>query len=139
VPVLPVPSSESFPVLLSSSLFHTLSVLFEVTVAVIKHHDQKSKLGRKGFIEFMVPQHCSSLKEVRAGTQNRAEAKERPWRSGAYCFDPYGLPSLLSDSSQNHVPGGDFILNGLSPPTSLTKKMPTSLPTALVYGSIFSI
>jgi hypothetical protein len=43
-------------------------VLAEVTVAAMKHRDQ-SNLGRKGFISLPLPQHCLSLKAVRAGTQ----------------------------------------------------------------------
>jgi hypothetical protein len=43
------------------------SVLVKVTV-VLKHHHQ-SNFGREGFIWLMLPHHCSSLKEVRTGTQ----------------------------------------------------------------------
>jgi hypothetical protein len=34
----------------------------------------RSKLGRKGFIRLTLPNHCSSLKEVRTGTQAGQEA-----------------------------------------------------------------
>jgi hypothetical protein len=34
---------------------------------LLKHHDQ-SNLGMEGFIWPILPQHCSSLKEVRTGT-----------------------------------------------------------------------
>ena len=39
-----------------------------VSIAVIKHHGQ-SNLGKKMFPWFMLPYHCSSLKEVRTGTK----------------------------------------------------------------------
>jgi hypothetical protein len=40
-----------------------------------KHHDQeRSKLGRKGFIQLILQHCCSLLKEVRTGTQAGQEA-----------------------------------------------------------------
>jgi hypothetical protein len=48
------------------------SVLVRVTVAVVKHPDQR-KLGRKGSICLTLPSHCSSSEEVRTGTQVRQE------------------------------------------------------------------
>jgi hypothetical protein len=42
-------------------------VLVSVTIALMEHHNQKSK-RRKGFIWLTLPQHCSSSKEVRTGT-----------------------------------------------------------------------
>jgi hypothetical protein len=36
---------------------------------VTKHHDQKSKLLRKEFIQFTLPDHNPSLEEVRIETQ----------------------------------------------------------------------
>ena len=39
-----------------------------------KHHDLRSKLGRKGFIQLTLPHCCSSPKEVRTGTQAGQEA-----------------------------------------------------------------
>jgi len=58
------------------------SALVRVTIAVMRHRD-RSSLGRRGFT--WLPQHCSSVKEVRTGTQNRAgiwrqELMQRPWR-----------------------------------------------------------
>lgn len=43
-----------------------------VTSAVMKYYDQ-SNLERRGFIWLTLPDHCSSSKEVRIGTQNKAE------------------------------------------------------------------
>jgi hypothetical protein len=55
-------------------------VLVRMTIAVMKRHDQKIKLGRKGFI--WLPLSCSSLKEARnsnrAGTW-RHELMQRLW------------------------------------------------------------
>jgi hypothetical protein len=39
-----------------------------------KHHDLRSKLGRKGFTQLKLPYCCSSPKEVRTGTQAGQEA-----------------------------------------------------------------
>jgi hypothetical protein len=36
-----------------------------VSVAAMKYHDHKRKLGRKGFIHLMLPHHSSSPKKVR--------------------------------------------------------------------------
>lgn len=57
-------------------------ILVRVSVAAMKHHDQKSKKGGDGLIWLTFLYCCSSLKEVRAGTQTGqepradAEAKE---------------------------------------------------------------
>jgi hypothetical protein len=47
-------------------------VLVRVAMAVMKHHDQ-STLEREGLIRLLLPQHCSSLKEIRTGTQTEQE------------------------------------------------------------------
>jgi hypothetical protein len=39
-----------------------------------KHHEARSKLGRKGLIQLTLPHCCSSPKEVRTGTQAGQEA-----------------------------------------------------------------
>ena len=56
----------------------------KVFTAVMKYHDQ-SNVVRKGFIWLMFPHLCSSLWEVRTGTQTgqeprRQELMQRPWR-----------------------------------------------------------
>jgi hypothetical protein len=48
------------------------AVLVKISIVVIKHHDQ-SNWRRKGFIWLTLPQHCSSSKEVRIGTQARQD------------------------------------------------------------------
>ena len=57
------------------------NVLVGVCIAAMKHHDQ-SKLGRKGFIPLTFMQHCSSLREVRAGCQTGQEHGGRSWCRG---------------------------------------------------------
>jgi hypothetical protein len=47
-------------------------ILVWVSVAMEKHHDQ-SNLGRKGFSQLKLPDHSSSSKEVRTGTQTMQE------------------------------------------------------------------
>lgn len=37
-----------------------------ITTAVMKH---QKNLGKKGFIWIALPQHCSSLKKIKTGTQ----------------------------------------------------------------------
>jgi hypothetical protein len=44
----------------------------------------KKQLGRKGFIQLTFPHCCSSLKEVRTGTQADQELMQRPWRDVLY-------------------------------------------------------
>ena len=75
--------SSQYLVVAYNSLSRTESVLVRASIAVMKHYDQ-SNLGRKGFVWLTLPHHCSSLKEVRTGTQGRnkeagadAEAMER--------------------------------------------------------------
>jgi hypothetical protein len=48
-------------------------VLVSVAIAAVKHHDQKSKLGRKGFIQLTLPpsvhhQRSQNWDSSRAGT-----------------------------------------------------------------------
>jgi hypothetical protein len=39
----------------------------------MKHYDQSgNQLGKRGFIWLTLPYYCSSSKEVRTGTQNKA-------------------------------------------------------------------
>jgi hypothetical protein len=39
-----------------------------VTIAAMKHYDQRN-VGRKGFIQLILPRCCLSSKEIRAGIQ----------------------------------------------------------------------
>jgi hypothetical protein len=51
----------------------SLAVLVRVSIPA-QTSWQRSKLGRKGFIQLMFPHCCSSLKEVRTGTPAGQEA-----------------------------------------------------------------
>jgi hypothetical protein len=57
------------------SAIYTITLLWRlslVSIAVIKHHDQKATWGGKGlFISLILSNHGSSLKEVRTGNQGR--------------------------------------------------------------------
>jgi hypothetical protein len=68
-----------------------------------KHHDQ-SNLGRKGFIQFLLPYYSSSLKKVKKGSQTEQDSWQRPWRDAVYWLAPLGLLSLISYSTQDHQP-----------------------------------
>ena len=85
-----------------------------------KHHGQKQP-GVERAVWLVFPNHCSSLKEVRAETKDRARAwrqklMQRPWRGAAYWFAPHGLLSLLSYRTQDHQPRDGTTYNGLGPP-----------------------
>lgn len=57
---------------LSSAL---LPVLIRVSIAIMKHYDQKKKKvwGGRYFFQLILPHWCSSLKEVRRATQSGKE------------------------------------------------------------------
>ena len=78
----------------------------------------KKQLGRKGFIQLTFPHCCSSLKEVRTGTQKQVRKQElmqRPWRDVPYWLASSGFPSLLSYRTQDHQPRDSTTQNGPSP------------------------
>lgn len=54
-------------------------------MTVKKHHDQ-SHLGTKGFIWFLLPYHCLSMKEDRTETQAGQNPEGRV-RISAYIYD----------------------------------------------------
>ena len=64
-----------------------------------KHQNQKSKLGRKGFIQLTLPHCSSSPKEVRTGTQagqeEGADAEAMEGCSLLACFHWLAQPALL--------------------------------------------
>ena len=64
-------------------------VLVRVSIALIKHYDQKQHM-KEGFVLLTFPHHCSSSKKVRSGTWGQ-ELMPRPWRSAAYSFAPQGV------------------------------------------------
>jgi len=121
-------------------VFTFMCVLLRVTIAVIKHHDQ-SNLGRKGSIWLTLPYHCSSMKEIRTGTQTGQESGGRSWyrsHGGVLltCLLLWFIqPALLQNQHQQSRCCPTH--SGLGPPhgSLLGKK---ALLTAPVYGGIFS-
>jgi hypothetical protein len=77
------------------------------------------QLGREGFIQLTFPHCCSSLKEVRTGTQagQKAGADEEVGgrRDVLYCLASPGLVSLLSYRIQDYQPRDGTIHKGPSP------------------------
>jgi hypothetical protein len=59
----------------------------------------KKQLGKKGFIQLTLPRSCSSLKEVRTGTQAGQEAGADAEAMEGYsllaCFSWLAQPALL--------------------------------------------
>ena len=89
----------------------------------------RSKLGRKGFIQLILPHCCSSPKEVRTGTQS-SRSGSRSWCRGHGRMLLTGLLPLACSAcslieprlpaQRWHHPQGAF------PPWSLIEKMPYS-------------
>jgi hypothetical protein len=115
-------------------IWASVTVLVRITIAVVKHHEQKY-LGRKGVIWFILLHHCSSLKEFRTGTQTRVgtlrqELMQRPWRDAAYWFTP-SLLSPLSYRTQGTSPK-------VVPPTMVYIFPHQSLYRKMLYGLNYS-
>jgi hypothetical protein len=74
-------------------------------------------LGRKGFIQLILPYCYSSPKEIRTGTQAGQEAgdDERPWRDVPYWLASPGLLSLLFYGIQDYQPMYGTTHKGPSP------------------------
>lgn len=69
------------------------SIIVRVTVALMKHHDQKQP-GKEDVISLAVPQNRSSSKAVRAGTHPGQEPMPR--RGAAYWLAPGGWLAQLA-------------------------------------------
>jgi hypothetical protein len=92
---------------------------------MIKHHNERN-LGTKGFIRLTLPQHCSSLKEVKSKISNMAGTWRQEvmlWRDAAYWLAPHGFLSLLSYRTQDHQPRDVTTHNGLGLLSSISKDM----------------
>lgn len=71
-----------------------------------------------------------SWKELEAGNLE-SELKQRLWRGAAYWIAPCGLFSLLSYTTQAHLPRGSTLHSELGLPTITNKEnAPKDLPTA---------
>jgi hypothetical protein len=66
-----------------------------------KHYDHEANWGGKGFIQLTFPHCCSSLKEVRTGTQAGqeagADAEAMEGCSLLACFSWLAQPALLKN------------------------------------------
>lgn len=78
-------------------------VLVRVATALMKHHDQ-NKLKRKRFVQLLLPHHCPSSKEIRAGTW-RQELMQRQRRRASFWLALYGVLSQTSYTCQGTYPG----------------------------------
>ena len=74
-----------------------------------ENHDLRASWGQRIFSFLLtLPDHCSSSKEVRIGTQTRQDPGGRswPWGHGAfYWLAQQNLLRLLSCRTQDHQPG----------------------------------
>jgi hypothetical protein len=97
----------------------------------------KCNLRKKGHSQV----HTLSGREIKAGTQLRArrqELKQRPLRLlTAYCLVPHCLPSLLSYTTQDHLPRTGPSYNELGPLILITNQKSTLKACPLAIVEIF--
>ena len=90
----------------------------------MKHHDQKPKLRRTGFIWLTPPRGCSSLKEsgqeLKQGRNLEAGADAEAMEGAAYWLAPHGLLILFCYRTQNYLFSDGTTLNGLGLSPSIT-------------------
>jgi hypothetical protein len=78
-------------------LLRSLVVLFWVSTAAVKHHDQVGEEGVYSVytsISLFIIEGSQDRNSSRAGTW-RQELMQRSWRDAAYWLVPHGLLSLL--------------------------------------------
>lgn len=90
------------------------------SVTVISNMTKSILCERKGFFWLMVAAYHEgkSGKELKVGVW-RQELKQRPWKSAAFSLALCILFSVLSCSTEDHLPRGDTAHNGLDPPTPI--------------------
>lgn len=81
----------------------------------------KSTWGGKGLSQLPYPDHSSSGSEINARTW-RHELEQTSRRSAAYRFAPLVLLSLLSCTTQDHLPRDGAAHSGMDTPTSTTNQ-----------------
>jgi hypothetical protein len=111
-----------------------------VSIAVIKHHDQKQPGQER--VYFSLQFHTTDHHWGKSGQELRQELIQRPWRNTAYRLAPHGLLSLLSYTIQDHQPRDGTPHSELSPLPLTTNQEndPEVWPQVhLVREDIFSI
>jgi hypothetical protein len=105
-------------------------------IAVMKYPWPKSKLEKKGFIQFILSYCCPLPKEVRIGIQTGQKPGSRRWcrHHGGGVF-PGLLPTACSVCSLREP---RTVSLGMTPLTPLITNL-RKCPTAGCYGDVFSI
>jgi len=107
--------------------------LVRVSIAVMKHHNQKESWGGKCLSVLYFHTLVPSLKEARTRNSNRTgtwrqELMQKPWKGAAYWLVHHGLLSLLCYRTQDHQPRDGTTHRELGPHYQLLrKKMPYRL------------
>ena len=90
----------------------------------MKHHDQKPKLRRTGFIWLTPPRGCSSLKEsgqeLKQGRNLEAGADAEAMEGAAYWLAFLGFLNLIIYRTQDYQPRDGTIHNELGPSPLIT-------------------
>jgi hypothetical protein len=73
--------------------------------------------GKDSILHLRAYHPGKSGQELRTRAQLNSELMQKPWRSDVYWLAPYGLLSLLSYSTQDHLPRGVTAHRELGPPT----------------------
>lgn len=92
-----------------------------ISIAVIEHYDQKHLKGLFHLKAFM------SILQPSQGRNLEAETDPEALEKATYWLVHHGFLSLLSYSTQPHLPRAGTTLSELSLPTSIIKKVPCSL------------
>ena len=77
----------------SCSIFYKPVVLAEISISVIKHHDQNQLGKKRGYFRLQISGHTPPLKEIMTGTQAGQKSGSRNCNSG--CEETF-LSGLLT-------------------------------------------
>jgi hypothetical protein len=84
-----------------------------VTIAVMKHHDEKASWGGKSLfgLHFLITVHHQRKlrQELKQDRNLEQELLQRPWIVAAYLLDLHGLLTLLSYRTPDHHPSNGTI------------------------------
>ena len=117
-------------------MFYIKLSVVRVTIAAIKHHDQKQVGVERVHLAFSstalyVIKVNQARDSNRVGTLSQ-ELLQRPRRSAAYCLTLHGLLGLLCYKTQDRQPGGNFTHSGLGPLSAIIRRMPCRLAYSLI-------